>query len=114
MVDTCKIQRETGSTTDPFSGVETPTFATVYEGKCRLQQPGAEATAQDAGQAYVLMQRIQLQLPISAIGLVVGDKVEMTAAGRDPDLVGRIFLVHDLPRKTDASARRVMVEEETS
>lgn len=114
MVDTCRIRRQTGTTTDDFSGEVVDTYETLYEGKCRLQQPGAEATAQDAGQAYVLLQRIQVQLPISVTGLVVGDEVEMTGAGRDPDLVGRVFLVHDLPRKTDATARRVSVQEQTS
>lgn len=113
MVDTCEITRSTGSTTDPFSGVETATTATVYTGKCRVQQSGSQAQQQDVGEAYVLLQNAEIQLPISAVGLQVGDLVTITAAGRDPDLVDRAFRIRDLMHKTDATARRVQVQEVT-
>jgi hypothetical protein len=114
MTDTCSIRRRTGSTTDENTGVETPSFVEIYTGKCRLQQSDADAQAQNAGEAYVLLQRVQLQLPISVTGLKVGDEVTITASINDEDLVGRDFLLRDLPRKTDATARRVRVEEKTS
>jgi hypothetical protein len=38
----------------------------------------------------------------------------MTASAYDPDLPGRVFLVRDLFGKTEATARRVQVEEVTS
>jgi hypothetical protein len=49
---------------------------------------------------------------VSVTGLEVGDEVTITAS-RDPDLIGRAFLVRDLFHKTDASSRRVQLTERT-
>jgi hypothetical protein len=114
MVDTCSIRRSTGEVTDDYSGVITPTFESLYEGKCRLQQSQAEAQPMNVGEAYVLIQKIELQLPISVVGLQVGDEVTIISAKNDQDLVGLVFLLRDFPRKTDATARRVLVQEKTS
>lgn len=114
MVDTCTIRRRTGETTDAFSGEVTPTWMPVYDGRCRFQQQQAQAQQTDAGQAYLLLQRIEVQLPMSVVGLQVGDEITCTAAVRDPDLVGRVFLVRDLAFKTDATSRRIRAEERTS
>jgi hypothetical protein len=114
MADTCLIRRSIGTTTDDFSGEISTIYQTIYEGKCRLQQSQAEAHPQDVGQAYILIQKLELQLPVSATGLQVGDEVTITSAANDPDLVGLDFLLRDFPRKTDATARRVLVQEKTS
>jgi hypothetical protein len=114
MVDTCSIRRKTGETTDPDSGAITPTWSALYAGKCRVQQPQALARPHDIGEDFLLVARLEIQLPVAATaGLLVRDEVTIKAATRDPDLVGRVFLVHELPRKTDASARRVSVIERT-
>jgi hypothetical protein len=114
MADTCTIRRVTGWTTDLDSGVRTPTYLSpdVYAGKCRVQQGIAQADQHDAGEDYLLQLRLVVQLPMSVVGVKVGDEVTLTAS-RDPDLVGRPFLVRDLFHKTDASARRVGVTERT-
>lgn len=112
MADACSIRRITGSTTQRGTGVVTPTYLGLYAGKCRLQQPNALSRPKRAGEDYLLMLRIELQLPMSVTGLAVGDEVTITAS-QDPDLVGRVLLVHDLAHKTDASARRVGCEERT-
>lgn len=114
MVDACTIRRRTGETTDPDTGVITPTYQQLYAGRCRVQQPTAQATAQDPGQAHVLMLRLEVQLPMSVTGLAVDDEVLITASAHDPDLPGRVFLVRDLAHKTHATARRVQVQERTS
>jgi hypothetical protein len=116
MVDACTIRRNTGETTDPFSGETSDTYVELYDGKCRFQQSGggARANQQDAGEAYLLLQQVEVQLPISVTGLMVGDVVTITAAGRDEDLVGRVLRIRDLMTKTDSTARRVQVEEITS
>jgi hypothetical protein len=114
MVDTCIIRRSTGETTDQASGVVTPTYLSPnpYTGKCRVQQSLAQADQHDAGEDYQLQLRLTLQLPMSVIGAEVGDQVTITAS-RDPDLVGRAFLIRDLFHKTDASARRIGITERT-
>lgn len=115
MVDTCRITRVTSVVTDPDTGVQTPTTETVYEGVCRVQQhvPGGARPA-DAGEAYLLLLRLELQLPITAVGIAVGDSAEMLTCVNDPDLVGRVLRVRELGHKSEATARRIGVEEVTS
>lgn len=111
MVDTCTIRRVTGTSTDDFSGVQTPTYAAVYAGKCRIRQLRALPEDHDAGEDYVLLTRRQLQLPIAAVGIRTGDVVTFTAAAHDPDLVGKVFLVRGPAEGTEITARRVEVTE---
>lgn len=115
MVDSCTIRRRVGGlSVDDFSGTTTPTYLgqDPYQGRCRVQQAKAMATAEDVGEDYLLMLRLELQLPVTVTGLEVGDEVTITAS-RDPDLIGRTFLVRDLAHKTDASSRRVQITERT-
>jgi hypothetical protein len=114
MVDACTIQRLTSSTTDPVTGVPTPTYATIYAGRCRVQQQTATAGARDVGEANLLLLRLEMQLPMSVTGLQVDDVVTVTASALDPDLIGRRFRIRDLAHKTHATSRRVGVEEVTS
>jgi hypothetical protein len=113
MADTCTIRRLAGSSTDQDAGDITPTWTSLYAGKCRVQQRQAEAAQHDAGEDYQLLLRLTVQLPVTVTGLKVGDEITITAS-RDADLVGRVFLVRDLAHKTDQSARRVGVTERTS
>lgn len=113
MVDACEIRRRTGETVDDTTGEVTATYTDVYDGRCRVQQAGAQAGSEEPGEAYVLMLRLEVQLPMSVTGLEVGDEIEVTASVHDPDLVGRVFLVRDLAHKTHATARRVQVTERT-
>jgi hypothetical protein len=56
---------------------------------------------------------LEVQLPMTVVGLQVGDEVHMTGSRTDPDLVGRVFLVRALAHKTDATARRVQCTQRT-
>lgn len=114
MVDACTIRRRTGTTTDDDGNV-VPTYGPdLYSGKCRIQQPNAQATQADVGEDHLLLLRIEVQLPMSVTGIEVGDEITVTASAHDPDLVGRVFLVRDLAHKTHATSRRVGVTERTS
>jgi hypothetical protein len=115
MVDTCTIRRVTGEAMDPNTGVVGPTYLSPdpYAGKCRVQQHQATADQHDAGQDYLLLLRLEVQLPMAVAGLEVGDEVTITASAYDPDLPGRVFLIHDLAHKTEATARRVQCTERT-
>lgn len=113
MVDTCVIKRRGADTMDPFSGTSTTPLTTLYTGQCRVQAARAEAFEHDAGQDFLLLLRLEVQLPVSVTGLEVADEITITAATHDPDLVGRVFRIHDLMHKTEPTARRVQVTERT-
>lgn len=113
MIDVCVIRRVTGAITNPSTGERVPTYATPYTGPCRIQQRAAVAGGQNAGEDYVLLLRLEVQLPMTVTGLQVGDQVTITASAHDADLVGRVFRVHDLAHKSEATSRRVQCVEET-
>lgn len=113
MVDACTIERPAGEST-ASSGVVTPTTGAVYAGKCRIQVKAETGQGQNSGQAYVIVQRLELQLPITAAELAEGDVVTMTASAHDPQLVGKTYTVRDVVRKTHLTARRATVIEVTS
>lgn len=114
MVDTCTITEDTVTGTNPDNGEQTATTATIYSGPCRVQQrvPGG-ARAADVGEAYQLMLRLEVQLPMSTTNLRAGQKVTITASVNDPDLTGRVLRIRELAHKTEATARRLGVEEVT-
>lgn len=113
MVDACTIRRITGESTGT-GGVITPTYSTLYIGKCRVQQPNAQAVEQSPGEAYALMLRLEVQLPMSVTGLQTEDQITIDSSMFDPDLPGRVFVVRDLAHKTHATSRRLGVQERTS
>lgn len=116
MVDTCTVTRITATGTDQDTGVQTTSTAGVYSGRCRVQQrvPGGARPA-DVGEAFQLMLRLEVQVPVSAAtaGIRVGDLVTITASVNDPDLTGRVLRVRELAHKSEATARRLGVEEVT-
>jgi len=115
MQDTCTIRRPTGDeTTDPNTGEITPTYETLYQGKCRIQQQAMQAQQQDAGEAYLLMVRLEVHLPITVTGLQPDDEVLVTTSISDPDLPDRTFYIRDLAHASEKTARRVGVVERTS
>ncbi|MEU4399777.1 DUF6093 family protein [Micromonospora orduensis] len=114
MVDACVIRRDAGTTYDPDTGYPTESTSEVYVGKCRVQQQSASAGDRDVGEAALLLLRLEVQLPMSVVGVRVDDVVEVTASVHDPDLPGRRFRVRELAHKTHATARRLGVEEVTS
>jgi hypothetical protein len=114
MVDTCVVEAVATESTDGETGQVTRTYSTVYSGPCRFQQPDAQARQETAGESYLLMSRRQLQLPMSATGVRAGQRVTCTASANDPDLPGKVFVVRDEFAKSEATSRRVGIEEATS
>jgi hypothetical protein len=112
MVDTVTITRLTGNPTDG-NGNTTPTYATIYTGKCKIQQRQAVARPENVGQAEVYISRLEMHLPVSVTG-VASDDIATITASRDPDLVSRKFHVRELAHKTFDSARRYQIIEVTS
>lgn len=111
MIDTCTVRRRVGEVTDPFSGTVTPTYTTIYSGKCKVQQSEAQGRKEEAAQRFLIMKIRELHLPIAGSeGVRRDDEVTMTSA-HDTDLIGRIFYVRDIAGKTAASARRLVIQE---
>jgi hypothetical protein len=115
MVDACEITRVTGSTTNRTTGVREETSSTIYDGPCRVQEQWAFAReASPTPDQPVLARYRILQLPVDGSeGIEVGDRVEITASVHDEDLVGRLLIVRDQSAKSEATARRIGVEEIT-
>lgn len=114
MLDTCTITEDTASVTDQDTGVQTITTETIYSGPCRVQQrvPGGARPA-DVGEAFQLMLRLEVQVPMSATGFKPGQKVTIDSSVNDADLTGRVLRIRELAHKTEATARRLGVEEVT-
>lgn len=114
MVDTCRIRRTIQEDTDESTGVITPVKVDIYAGPCRIQQAQGQGQRQDVAEASLVLLRLELQLPMSVIGLQEGDEAEILTSVNDGDLVGRVFRIRDLAHKTEATARRVQCMEVTS
>ncbi len=113
-VDSATIQRVTGNSTNDTTGVVTPTYSTIYSGKCRVQQTVPVSKPHEVGQAAVWLQRLELQVPMAVTGIASDDLVTITASLLDADLVGRTFHVRELGHKSHMTARRIQLEEVTS
>jgi hypothetical protein len=115
MVDTVTITRVTGTTTDPDTGVVTPTTSTVYTGTAKIQQGAVPlGEPKDLGEASILVVRLEVHLPVSATGVLADDVVTVTASALDPDLVGKRFVIRSVAHKSFLTARRCDVSEVTS
>ena len=113
MLDTCKITRPgTATGIDPDTGLpREPEPVTIYDGPCKVQDTRTVVqVAQSGDHAYTLNQ-LYVHVPVSAIGIKVGDTITITASPLDPAQVGRAFRVAGLFRKTMATAQRLPVEE---
>ena len=115
MIDACVITRDGVAVTNLQTGGQIMSTVTLYTGRCRLQQhiPGG-AKPETEGEAFKLLQPKSLQLPVAGTtGILPGDKVTMTACVNDADIVGKVLLVRELGAKSEATARRLGVQEIT-
>lgn len=113
MVDTCIIQRQGATATNPDTGQTSETWTTVYNGACRVQERGGYPrdinTAPDQPQLAIAR---ELQLPVAtSTGVRAGDRVTFTASVNDAGLVGVVAWLRGEPAKSEATARRFHMEE---
>lgn len=118
MLDTCKVEVVTGTTTDPLTGVVTPTYSTVYgpatephRGRCRVTTYEAHERNPEVGGATLTVQRYAVHFPVGSFAPAKGQVITITAATFDPHLAGRKYTVVALLHKTAATAYRLGVEE---
>jgi hypothetical protein len=116
MLDTCTLgQPSTTHTTDPVTGAVTYATTSYYSGACRVQLPNGTRgdTVQDAGERANFVQSPIVSVPMSVVGVRVGDIVTITGSQLDPDLVGTVMRVTAITRKSFLTARRLFCEEVT-
>lgn len=115
MIDTCTITHRALTGINQQTGEQIVTTEAVYSGACRVQQRvPAGATLTDEGESSKQMLRRELQLPVATSGgISVGDTVTINTCPNDADMAGRVFVVQELAGKTEATARRLGVEEAT-
>jgi hypothetical protein len=122
MTDACIITRPDPDAPPPVMDPVTmqypdPAAITVYEGKCRLQIKSvvANASQSDAGDRQVTVQEMELQLPVTeSADVVINDVAKMVTCELDPSLVDHEFTVKGRHGKSQATARRLRVEEVTA
>lgn len=116
MVDACTVKRLTSHSTDPETGLVTPTYTTVYTGKCKVQRTPHPTNSRPltVGEAVVFAAYIELHLPTSVLGVGTDDIATITVVLLEPDLVGTVFHLRELAHKTFQTARRFGVQEITS
>lgn len=114
MVDACTVKRLASTSTDPETGVITPTYTTVYTGKCKVQQSAPATAPTTVGEAEIFVGQLALHLPVSATGPAPDDLVTVTASALDPDLVGKTFHLRGPAHKSYPTAHRFPMVEVTS
>jgi hypothetical protein len=114
MLDTCTVTRLTGSSTDPETGIVTPTTSAIYTGRCRIRQAVVMDRPLTSGEAQRYIQHSILSVPTTAALLLTDDLVTVTASALTPVLVGRLWHVRALSGDTNSSASRYELAEVTS
>lgn len=111
MSSACIVRRATGDAIDHNTGIDTPTYAVIYTGKCRLRFDFARVTEVQAAGQTVSDQRPVLSLPVLTSGdVLTNDVAEITANPLDPSLVGKKFRIAGVHAQSQATARRFPVE----
>lgn len=111
MVDQCIVRRQTDMVTDPVTGVVSPAYETIYAGKCKVQTFTNRELIKAAGEHQFIIQRYEVHIPVSVVGVRTNDEVLMSASTYDADLLGRSYRIVGLMNKSAGSARRLGVEE---
>jgi len=111
MTDTVVVSRRSSTpVTDPETHQVTYPTEIIYEGRGRVQSRDIEGKDfTDAGAAVMVM-AFEAQLPVT-VPLRSNDLIEVVASESDPLMVGRVFRVDSVQRKTHATKTEAAVEE---
>lgn len=113
LTETCTIQRPTGASTNPVTGVVTPTLTTLYAGQaCKVGT--SSPTGADLAEAHVVTLSPTITVPVEVTGVVEQDLITITASAGDPELVGRVYRVLGPTHRTWITRRELQAIEVTS
>lgn len=110
MVDSCRVRRVTGTTTNP-DGTTSTTYDPIYTGKCRIQTTDPYESRPEAGEHSFTVVRYILQLPMSVLAVRVEDIVDEVVSELDPDLTDRTWRIAGPSSKTHQTMRRFFMTE---
>jgi hypothetical protein len=114
MLDTCTIVRVTGQTTNPTTGVSTPTTVAVYTGKCRVKPPVTSVVSQESGGHVTVTAPGELHIPVGSYAAQPGDLATITAAVGDPLLVGAKYRIESPFQGSLITAYRFRITQEVA
>lgn len=113
MTDTVVVSRRSSTpVTDPETHQVTCPTEIIYEGRGRVQSRDIEGQDYTDAGAPVMVMAFQSQLPVT-VPLQKDDLIEVVASESDPLMVGRVFRVDSVQRKTHATKTEANVEEVT-
>ena len=108
---TCTIRRVAGTTLDPLTGADVPTFADVYSGPCYTRYPGlAFEQNPEAGGAVYTISRLVVRIP-HGVQIRPGDLVTIDADPDNPQMEGAVVRVASADGQSQASAQRLLCED---
>lgn len=113
MTDTCTVQRQTGSSMSEVTLIVTPTYSTIYTGKCRVRTASSEVMV-DVGDRAASLHNYTVSIPVSATILAPDDLVTITASGLDPAQPGLTLRILGALHGSQMTARRFLCQEVTS
>lgn len=114
MRDACVIERRTGRVLDEVTLEYTDVWVGVYAGRCRVKVKGTQpAESGPGGRTFVVTDAV-VQIPVDSTHYADGDRVTVTVAVFDPDLVGVALSVTSREVKSQATMRRLHVSEVSS
>jgi len=109
---TFRITRAGGEAWNPETLQNDSTLTTVYEGPGRLRAINTQDKGGDAADQAFIESQFTLSLPIDGSeGVTKGDAVECISEPSDSALVGRRFIITWPAAQSDATARRLPVQE---
>lgn len=112
MQDRCIIRAVTGTVSNP-DATTTPTYTTVYEGRCKVQNTQPWPSNPQAGEHTWNLVPTFLHLPVAGSQDVGTDHVAEILTSVDPANVGRTLRIRNGDRKTFQTAVRFITEEIT-
>ncbi|MCC5574478.1 hypothetical protein IMZ11_02330 [Microtetraspora sp. AC03309] len=112
MVDSCRIERKTGSSFNEASGAVTEMWVEVYAGRCRVKGGSSGRDAQ-YGEGEVTLHRYEVRIPWDAVAEIKRcDRLTITASD-DAWVIGRHLEVIDVTYTGTSTARKISAEDRT-
>lgn len=114
MTDSCTVQRKTGQSMSETTLVVTPTWNTLYTGKCRVKVDNAGDLTVDVGARAGSVRDYIVSVPVSSTVFEVGDLVTVTASSLDTTQAGLALRIVGVLHGSQITARRFRCQEVTS
>lgn len=110
MLDECVVSRPGPKVWDEDAGGYAQTPVVVFSGPCRVKHPTTSGKDADARSQLIVVTQVEVHIPLTAVGVLPGDTVELTACPTRPDQVGRQFTIDSPFDGSQTTALRYRVE----